>query len=279
MEENSTKGSSTIIRRAFILKFNHESELTDWAIRAAKLWMFLDYDGTLVDFASSPDEIIPNPHVADVLTQLAQQSKIRVTIISGRKLHDIQQLLPVANIFLAGTYGLEVLQPDGKMVFRADYDDIRPTLESLKPKWERIIAGQQGFFLEDKGWSLALHARFADDSDGENALAAVQLTIDEQKRTERFRVLGGHKFLEIAPSLASKKETVQYLLHQFPFPGAEFIYIGDDDKDEEAFGTIHEQNGVAIKVLQPSQLSLLTDADYFFESPKDTIRWLKSLIR
>jgi trehalose 6-phosphate phosphatase len=279
VEQDIPTGNIAINGREFILKFKNETELTHWTAMAEKLWVFLDYDGTLVDFASSPDEINPNPKVANLLAQLARQSQMRVTIISGRKLHDIRLLLPVAGIFVAGTYGLEILTSNGEIINRANYDDFRPTLESLKPKWERIIAGRQGFFLEDKGWSLALHARFANDSDAKNALAAAQLTMDEQKITERFRVLGGHKFLEIAPSLASKKEAVQYLLRQFPFPGAGHIYIGDDDKDEEAFDAIHEQNGVTIKVLQPSQLSLVTDADYLLESPQDTIRWLKNLIR
>jgi len=260
------------------LKFNNEAELTNWALEALNLWLFLDYDGTLVDFASSPDEITPNPKVAHLLDQLARQPQMRVTIISGRKLHDICLLLPVKNIFLAGTYGIEMLTPSGETINRVDYNDIRPTLESLKPQWERIINGRKGFFLEDKGWTLALHARFADDSEAEDVLAAAQRTIDQQKLTERFRVLGGHKFLEITPILASKKEAVHYLSNQFPFPGARCIYIGDDDKDEEAFSAIHSQNGVAIKVLQPSQLSLLTDADYFLESPQDAIRWLENLL-
>lgn len=261
------------------MKFDSETELTNWALDAVNLWLFLDYDGTLAEFAATPDEIIPNPKIASVLDQLARQPQTRVTIISGRKLPDIRLLLPIPGIFMAGSYGIEMLTASGEEINRVDYDDVRPILELLKPQWERIIAGRKGFFLEDKGWTLALHARFADDADAEEVLAAAQLTIDQQKLTGRFRVLGGHKFLEIAPTLASKKETVNYLLRQFPFPEAKCIYIGDDDKDEEAFSAIHAQNGVAIKVAQPSQFSSLTEADYFLESPKDSIRWLENLIR
>ena len=261
------------------MKFGSETELTNWVLDAANLWLFLDYDGTLAEFAATPDEIIPNPKIADILNQLAHQPQTRVTVISGRKLPDIRLLLPIQGIFLAGSYGIEMLSASGEEINRDDYDDIRPTLESLKPQWERIIAGRKGFFLEDKGWTLALHARFADHSDAEDVLAAAQLAVDQQKLTERFRVLGGHKFLEIAPTLANNKETVDYLLRQFPFPEAKCIYIGDDDKDEEAFSAIHARNGVAIKVAQPSQFSLLTEADYFLKSPKDAIHWLENLIR
>ena len=276
MEEHIQTRSPASAGRKFVLKFGSETELTNWVLDAANLWLFLDYDGTLAEFAATPDEIIPNPKIADILNQLAHQPQTRVTVISGRKLPDIRLLLPIQGIFLAGSYGIEMLSASGEEINRDDYDDIRPTLESLKPQWERIIAGRKGFFLEDKGWTLALHARFADHSDAEDVLAAAQLAVDQQKLTERFRVLGGHKFLEIAPTLANKKETVDYLLRQFPFPEAKCIYIGDDDKDEEAFSAIHARNGVAIKVAQPSQFSLLTEADYFLKSPKAAIHWLKT---
>ena len=90
-------------------------------------------------------------------------------------------------------------------------------------------------------------------------------------------MLGGHKFLEIAPRLASKKETVAYLLNQYPLPDARLLYIGDDDKDEEAFPVIHANGGVTAKVFQPSQASQPTTADFFFESPEDTLLWLEEL--
>jgi hypothetical protein len=37
----------------------------------------------------------------------------------------------------------------------------------VKPRWERLIADRDGFFLEDKGWALAIHARFAADGEAE----------------------------------------------------------------------------------------------------------------
>jgi hydroxymethylpyrimidine pyrophosphatase-like HAD family hydrolase len=90
--------------------------------------------------------------------------------------------------------------------------------------------------------------------------------------------LSGHKFLEIAPRLASKKETVAFLLKQYLLLDARLIYIGDDDKDEEAVSLIHAHQGVAIKVLQPSQAGNATESDLFFESPADTLHWLETLI-
>src|SRR5215216_5044056 len=150
------------------MKFESKAELTQWALQAQHLWLFLDYDGTLADFAPTPEYIVPNPEIIHLLKQIADKANIRVIILSGRRLEHVRLLLPVPGIFLAGTYGIELFTPAGVTIQRVDYDVIRPALETIKPDWEQIIGGRDGFFLEDK-------------------------------------------FLEIAPRLASKKETVVYL--------------------------------------------------------------------
>lgn len=71
----------------------------------------------------------------------------------------------------------------------------------------------------------------------------------------------------IHPLKAGKKEAGAYLLSQYPLPNADLLYIGDDDKDEEAFPVIHAHQGITIKVLQPSQAAQSTEADSFSNPP------------
>lgn len=261
------------------MKFESKAELTEWALAPEHLWLFLDYDGTLADFAPTPNYIEPNPEVIRLLEKLARQPAIRLTILSGRKLRHTRLLLPIDGIFVAGTYGIELLTSTDETIERVAYDTVRPVLEAIKPRWEQIIRNRNGFFLEDKGWTLALHARFADDTEAEHVLAHAQQALATNPLPEDFRVLGGHKFLEIAPRLASKKEAVTYLLSEYPLPKARLLYIGDDDKDEEAFPVIHAHDGIVVKVLQASQAAQPTTADFYFESPRDTLDWLRGLIR
>lgn len=241
------------------------------------LWLFLDYDGTLAEFAPTPEHIEPNPEIIGVLEQLVRRPCTRVTILSGRRLEHVRQLLPVPGLFLAGSYGLEFIDPAGTAVRRVEYKDIRPALETIKPQWQALIKGRDGFFLEDKGWTLALHARFADDQEAEQVLTRARQLTGQVTPVSRFRILGGHKFLEIAPRRANKRDTVAYLLSRYPLPEARLLYIGDDDKDEEAFPLIHAHQGLAVKVLQPSQAAKSTTADFCFESTSETLGWLKSL--
>lgn len=260
------------------MKFESKAELTRWAREAETLWLFLDYDGTLADFAPTPDHIEPNPEIIHLIEQLARRPSMRVTILSGRRLHHVRLLLPVESIFLAGTYGIELFTPTGETIQRVEYSVIRPVLEMVKPQWEALIEGRHGFFLEDKGWTLAIHARFAQEEEAEQVLKRAIETLDQFSLSDDFNVLTGHKFLEIAPGLARKREAVTHLLDRYPLPRAHLLYIGDDDKDEDAFPVIQDHNGVTVKVRQPSQRALPTRADFCFEAPKDTLRWLEALL-
>ena len=255
-----------------------KEELTEWVLGSPCLWLFLDYDGTLAEFAPTPEHIEPNQEIIDVLEQLVRRPCTRVTILSGRRLDHVRQLLPVPGLFLAGTYGLEFTEPTGATVRRVEYKDIRPAMEAIRPQWQQLIEGRNGFFLEDKGWTLALHARFADDQEAEQVLTRARRLTSQVSPVSRFRILGGHKFLEIAPRRANKRDTVAYLLSRYPLNEARLLYIGDDDKDEEAFPLIHANQGLAVKVLQPSQAVNATTADFFFESTSETLGWLKGLV-
>jgi trehalose 6-phosphate phosphatase len=128
--------------------------------------------------------------------------------------------------------------------------------------------------LEDKSWALALHARFAAEDEAERVLDEAREMATETASLGSFRLLGGHKFLEIGPTLAHKGRTVEYLLERYPWPGALPVYVGDDDKDEEAFGVIKAHGGIAIVVSrQPSP----TQADCRLESPQAVRQWLEML--
>jgi trehalose-phosphatase len=260
------------------LKFKSQTALTEWARQPGYLSLFLDYDGTLADFAPNPDIIEPNPRVINLVQQLSNKINVRVAILSGRRLEHVRQLLPVNGIFLAGTYGIELLTPKSELIQRASFGEIRPVLETIKPRWESILSNRSGFYLEDKGWTLAIHARSAADREAEQVMALARESLDEKTLVGRFRILEGHRFLEVAPSLASKRKTVSYILARYPLPEARLLYIGDDDKDEEAFPLIHSHQGVAIKVFQPSQASRPTEADFFFGSPRQTLDWLEAVL-
>ncbi len=242
-------------------------------VTARRLWLFLDYDGTLDDFAPTPDDVLPNPEVIAVLRALQANPALRVTLLSGRRLAHIEKLAPVPGLMLAGTYGIEIRLPDGERVERVPHAQIRPTLEALKPRWAALIADHEGFYLEDKGWALALHGRFADDAVAEAVFATARAQL-EALDLAHFRMLGGHKFLELGARLAHKGRAIEHLLAAQPLPGALLLYLGDDDKDEEAFAVVQAHGGLAVVVAGPERESC---ADGRLPSPQAARAWLMTL--
>jgi trehalose 6-phosphate phosphatase len=259
------------------LRFTSEKELNQWVSEAERIWLFLDYDGTLADFTRTPDMIKPDAQLIDLIKRLVHKSSLRLAIVSGRSLRDLQALLPVKGIYLAGTYGIEVLTAEEERIQRDDYAVVRPYLDSLKPLWEEIVAGRKGYYLEDKGWSLALHARFAPEKEARRVISSIQQTLNQELITDEYQLIKQQKFLEVCSARAHKGRAVSFLLNSFPLPGARIVYIGDDTNDAEAFETIHDKGGVAIAVAQYFGYIRSSGGDYVFKSPKAVRKWLENL--
>jgi trehalose 6-phosphate phosphatase len=216
--------------------------------QGVSLRLFLDYDGTLVPIARTPEQARPGAELLALLAELAARPRLRPAVLSGRPLASLQSLLPVAGLLLAGTYGLEVQWPDGQAAARVPLDGVRRIVEEVQAAWRALVNGRAGFMLEDKGAAIALHARFAAEDDAETVLPKARRIAEELAPTAGFRILGGHRFLEVAPQQAHKGRSLEWLLERWPAPGAGLAYPGDDDKDEEAFGVVLAHGGTPIVV-------------------------------
>ncbi len=239
--------------------------------QAETIKLILDYDGTLADFAPSPDHIFPDEDLIDLLRALSQTPNIEVVILSGRRLQHIKQLVPIAGLWRAGTYGIEIISPRRELIERIKYQEIRPQLELVKPKWHRLIDSIDGFYLEDKRWSLALHARDADPDIGLQILRDARAVLQACRLGNQFRVLGGDRFLEVAPTIADKGNAVMYLVEHNDWQQSLLLYIGDDDKDEAAFAIVQQFGGIAIKVDQGTGETI---ADATLGDPSRVREWL-----
>ncbi len=217
----------------------------------------------------------PQPEVIELLDRLAAHPRLRLAVISGRRLDHIEILVPLPGTILAGTYGIEMRAWDGKRTHRVSNDRIRPQLDRIKARWKNLLQDREGFYLEDKGWALALHARFADDSEAGKIITAAEKAAAAEGDSDLLRILGGHKFLEVAPLEADKGNTIEYILRQYHWENAIPVYIGDDDKDEWAFQAVNGHGGISIVVAKEPRQS---EAQYRLKTPQEVRRWLAGLL-
>lgn len=244
--------------------------------RSSETWLFLDYDGTLAEFEPTPGIINPDPLLAKLLKDLMSCPGINVAIISGRRLEDLQKLLPVKGLWLAGTYGMEWITPEGKRILQGEASTLRFLIEKVKQKWANLLQGHSGFFLEDKGLALAIHAKDADPDLAETILYEAKRLFEQMGGDKgNIRIISGNKFLEIAPLMADKGKAVSWLLKKTYVNKAFLLYVGDDDRDEIAFKKIRDYGGIPLVVSRSPRKS---EADYRFEKPEDVRQWLREII-
>ncbi len=243
--------------------------------RAGHLTLFMDYDGTLVPIAPTPPEAIPDQELLELLGSLALDRSIRTVILSGRPLDELEHMLPVEGLILAGLYGVEMRMGENTVFRQPPRDTSLDRLAQLRNGWVKLAGGLSGFVLEDKGQALALHARWAEPEQARHVLAAARELATDLMDVQAFRILDGDRYIEVAPLSADKGETVAWLLDQFPIERDLPVVFGDDNKDDAAFDAVHRHGGWAIGV---DHRYPLPGADVRLESSDEVRRWLRAFL-
>jgi trehalose 6-phosphate phosphatase len=233
------------------------------AIRAkGPVALFLDFDGTLVDIAPTPDSIMVPQDLARQLEAMAGRYEGRVALVSGRSAADVSGHIGPASIALAGSHGLER--------FRADGSAIEPRAATLPwgvAEAVRAFAERRpGLEYEAKSHGAALHYRAAPRFEAE-AIAFVEKVAAEHG----LAVKRGKCVAELVPRGADKAAAVQAFMGETAFQGALPIFVGDDATDEDGFRAAAELGGFGIVVGERPSPS----ARYRLATPAEVHAWLE----
>lgn len=203
---------------------------------------FLDFDGTLLDLAATPDAIRVDSALPVLLSELHRACTGAVALISGRSLADLDLRLGVPYLPKAGQHGLERRDAAGRVWLHASSPQARQAIQAaLAP----LLRRHSGLLLEDKGLSLALHYR------QEPALAShvhqlVRRLVAEIG--EGLVVQAGKCLVEVKPGSVHKGTAISEYLAEEPFRGRRPVFIGDDKSDEHGFTVVNELGGISIGV-------------------------------
>jgi trehalose 6-phosphate phosphatase len=222
--------------------------------RAAVL---LDVDGTLAPIVARPElAAVPAETRAEV-ARLTERYAL-VACVSGRSGEEAARLVGVEGVVYVGVHGLE-LAPEAQ-AWRG----------ALRP-----FAAEGWPWLEDKGLTVALHWREADD---EEAAVRELEAIAEQAQSAGLEARWGRKVLELRPPVEADKGTaVRTLLAERALRRA--LYAGDDTTDLDAFrGLDGLELGVRVAVASEEGPAALREAaDVVVSSPAELLELLRVL--
>jgi trehalose 6-phosphate phosphatase len=225
--------------------------------------LFLDFDGTLVELADTPDAIAVPAGLGPLLERLRRRLEGRVAIVSGRSLADLQRHLPLHGIAFSGSHGLELQLANGTRLPLS----VPIGLDDVRARVEAFAGTTPGLLVEEKPAGIALHYRLA-PAEGPRADAFLGALAKERG----LQVQRGAMVVELRPTGATKGDAIKAFMTEPEFAGTRPLFMGDDLTDEHGFAAVASLGGAGILV-GPVRA---TEARYRLGSVAEAATWLRA---
>jgi trehalose 6-phosphate synthase/phosphatase len=233
------------------------------ALRAGKcVALFLDYDGTLREIERDPSAARPNAEVRELLARLQEAPNLAVTIISGRRAHDLDAWFAQTPFTLVAEHGADIRRAGKTEWERLDPHITYGWKQDILPLLRLYRDATPGSFIEEKRAGLVWHYRKVDPELGEWKAAALAEELGTILPNESVQIRHGKKIIEVAASQVSKGAAVARMLDEGQSELA--LCAGDDQTDESMF-TLDAPNLMTVKVGRgetAAQLRIRTPAEF-----------------
>ena len=203
----------------------------DAARQAGPVRLLLDYDGTLVALARSPELAAPDTELLALLQSLASLRGLAVEVISGRPRETLDAWFAHLPLVLWAEHGFWRRGAPGCEWKPAA--TVSPTwMERLHPILEQFTAATPGSHIEIKTASIAWHYRGAHRDFGARQAHELRMLLGDALSNQPLEVLEGKKVIEVRFRGISKS----VVAHQpDAVAGGIAVAFGDDRSDEELF--------------------------------------------
>ena len=207
----------------------------------ARMALLLDVDGTLLDFAATPDQVVVPPELLDHLRALRDRLDGALALISGRPAAEVAALLPDTATAIAGEHGATLRQAAGAPEQRA-------SLPSPPAAWRaaasRLEAAHPGALLEAKPHGFVLHYRRAPSAGPAVGAALAALVAQDHA----FTLVSARMAWELRPRGADKGTALAAVMALPRFAGRIPVFAGDDVTDQDAIAAARAAGGVGLYV-------------------------------
>ncbi len=202
--------------------------------RAERLAVLIDLDGTLIEFAPTPEEARLDPEGARLLEALVATG-VRVVVVSGRPRALIDSLRPlVPGAWWVAEHGSWRWDPELSQHPLSESSELESLVRMLAP-----VLDAAGVRVERKSLSVCVHWRQVSPSAQIELAAALEVICDEWlEEHHTFERIGGVQMLEVRQRAVHKGTVVNWVRDRSP--GTRIITIGDDLTDEDMFAELDD---------------------------------------
>lgn len=203
--------------------------------------LLLDLDGTLLDFAATPEAVVVPPGLLDALRTIREQLGGALAVITGRTIDMIDRFLGDVPYAVAGEHGGAVRRGPAAAVERPD---LKAPPQSWIDRGKLLETEHPGSRFEPKPRGFCMHFRLAPDAGPVIQAALADLIASD----EDFQLLSGQMMWEIRPRGVDKGHGVECLMQHAPFRGRAPVFIGDDVTDEDGLRVARAMGGAGLWV-------------------------------
>lgn len=161
---NSMVDHSSLIREARLLPpFKHlESQILQ-DFRNKKIYLFLDYDGTLTPIVPDPSQAILSNQMRSLLFNLANSDQVTIGIVTGRALSSIKRFVQISateqlKFLYAASHGFHI-EAAGRQLHHKVGARYIPILREAALKISHALGHIPGVVLEDNEFAVSVHYR------------------------------------------------------------------------------------------------------------------------
>lgn len=201
--------------------------------------LFLDFDGTLVEIAETPDAVQVPPALIDTLAALHGLLGGALAVVSGRQIDALDRFLEPLALPSAGEHGVQRRDTRGRLE-----ESPAPDLAAVVQAANALSMEYPGVIVERKHAAVAVHYRLA--THWEETCRSAMLAVTAH--SPRLEVLFGKCVVEVKPAGVNKGTAIDAFMKEAPFQGRTPIFFGDDTTDESGFSVVQRLQGIAVKV-------------------------------
>jgi trehalose 6-phosphate synthase/phosphatase len=203
------------------------------AQKTKQLRLLLDYDGTLVPLARSPELAAPDAEILSLLEELAASPGVHVDILSGRTRETLEAWFGKLPVALWAEHGFWHRARAGQ-AWQPASCVVPDGLGRVRPIFEQFTASTPGSHVEVKSASLAWHYRLAQREFGARQAHELRMLLGDALSNQPWEVLEGKKVIEVRLRGVSKALVGQRVQSEAS-ETTQLIAFGDDRTDDELF--------------------------------------------
>jgi trehalose 6-phosphate synthase/phosphatase len=235
--------------------------------RAKRCRLLLDYDGTLVPLARSPELAAPDAELMQLLEGLCALPNLDVEIVSGRPREPLERWFGRLPLALWAEHGFWWRARPGTAWVAATAAG-RDWMARVRPILQQFTDSTPGATIEEKSACIAWHFRNADPEFGARQAHELRMLLGDALSNQPFEVLEGKKVIEVRLRGISKATVA----HRLAADGDQAIVaLGDDRTDEDLFRGL-PSSAITVAVGQQPSVARYAVADY--RGARQLLAWL-----